>query len=64
MHLEVFKGESDLWSVRLVSSNDKTLMISETYDSKTNAERAAFHLQYQMEDRSASVPVEIIDDEN
>jgi len=41
MVLEVFKGESDIWFVRLAGGNGETLMVSEGYDNKRNAVRAA-----------------------
>ncbi len=41
MHLEVFKGESDLWHVRLVGGNGETMMHSEAYADKDNAVHAA-----------------------
>jgi uncharacterized protein YegP (UPF0339 family) len=44
MVIEVFKGESDIWFVRLVADNGETLMVSEGYDSKGNAGRAADEL--------------------
>ena len=41
MVIEVFKGESDIWFVRLVADNGETLMVSEGYDNKGNAVRAS-----------------------
>jgi uncharacterized protein YegP (UPF0339 family) len=44
MHLEVFSGVAE-WYVRLVAANGETMMVSEGYDSKSNAERAAYTVQ-------------------
>lgn len=41
MHLEILRGESGEWYVKLVAGNGETMMHSEAYDNKQNAERAA-----------------------
>jgi uncharacterized protein YegP (UPF0339 family) len=41
MRLEVFKGDSGQWFIRLVGGNQEKMMISESYDNKQNAIRAA-----------------------
>lgn len=41
MHLEVFKGDSGYFFVRLVGGNQETIMVSEAYDSHFNAKRSA-----------------------
>lgn len=40
MKVEVYRKRL-LWRVRLVGRNGETVMVSETYYSKSNAERAA-----------------------
>lgn len=57
MRLEIFKGESDQWFVRLVGSNGETLMLSEAYFDKSNAARAAYNIADEMID----VQVKVLD---
>ena len=45
MRLEVFKGR-DGWFVRAVAANGKTLTISESYVTKSNALRAARRVRF------------------
>jgi len=64
MAIEVFKGESDIWFVRLVSDNGETLMVSEGYDNKGNAERAADHIADNWNDPYPQIHVHVLEDEN
>lgn len=45
MYLEVTTKSGDQWYVRLVGGNGETMMFSEMYYSKDNAERAAYNIQ-------------------
>ena len=45
MELQVLKGDSDEWYIRLVGGNSEPMMTSEIYDNKQNAERAAYNIQ-------------------
>ena len=62
MVIEVFKGESGIWFVRLVSDNGETLMSSEGYDSKGNAVRAAENLA-DLADSAYRLHVHVLEDD-
>jgi len=59
MYLEVVHGDSGYWFVRLVGGNGESMMVSELYDSKSNAERAAYNIQ---NDWSQVIEVKVIDE--
>jgi len=63
MVIEVFKGESDIWFVRLVADNGETLMASEGYDSRGNAVRAGDNLA-RLIDLSDGIHLHVLEDEN
>jgi len=45
MELQVLQGDRGQWYIRLIGANGEPMMTSETYDSKANAERAAYNIQ-------------------
>jgi uncharacterized protein YegP (UPF0339 family) len=61
MKLQVFKGKSDIWFVRLVAGNNETMMTSEGYDSRRNAEKSAGVIQWKWETTDA-IEVEVLED--
>jgi uncharacterized protein YegP (UPF0339 family) len=62
MKLQVFKGHGIEWYVRSVGGNGETMMTSEGYDSKGNAERAAQNFKNEF-DSQAHINIEVIEDE-
>jgi uncharacterized protein YegP (UPF0339 family) len=47
MKVEVYK-KALLWRVKLVAKNGETLLVSETYFSKSNAQRAAKKIKQEL----------------